>query len=74
VSSQLHVVRHGEHNAGQQHQQGVECGHHDCGVATDRWLGVVVNRLAATVVGSLGVEGGLCPPVLQEGSQRCFQR
>lgn len=60
VSPQLHVVRKAEHNAGQQHQQGVERGRHGCGVATDRWLGVVVVRLDATVVRSLGVVGGLC--------------
>ena len=69
VSPQLHVVRKSEHNAGQQHQQRVEGGRHDCDLATDQWLGVVVGRLDATVVRSLGgVEGGLCPPVLQEGS------
>jgi len=57
VSPQLHVVRKSEHNAGQQHQQRVEDGRHVCGI--DRWLGLVVVRLDATVVGSLGVEGGL---------------
>ena len=38
-------------------------------------LGVVVVRLGATVVGSLGVVGGLCPSVLvplQEGSPLAF--
>jgi hypothetical protein len=50
VSPQLHVVRKAEHNAGQQHQQRVERGRHDCGMATGRWLGVVVVRLDATVV------------------------
>lgn len=60
VSPQLHVVRKAEHNAGQQHQQRVERGRHDCGVATGRWLGVVVVRLDAVAVGSLGVVGGLC--------------
>jgi hypothetical protein len=60
VSPQLHVVRKSEHNAGQQHQQRVECGRHGCGVTTDRWLGVVVARLDATIARSLGVVGGLC--------------
>jgi hypothetical protein len=68
VSSQLHVVRKAEHNAGQQHQQRVERGRHDCVVAANRWSDVVVVRLDATVVGSLGVVGGLCR---KEGSQRC---
>jgi hypothetical protein len=59
VSPQLHVVRKGKYNAGKQHQQRVEDGRHDCGVAADQWLGVMVVRSNATAR-SLGVEGGLC--------------
>ena len=59
VSPKLHVVRECEHNAGKQHQQRIEDGRHDCGVAADRWLGVVVVKMNATA-SSLGVEGGLC--------------
>ena len=72
MSPQLHVVRKGEHNAGQQDQQRVEDGRHDCGVAADRLLGVVVVKSNATATaGSLGVEGGLC--LSASGGERYFQ-
>ena len=72
VSPQLHVVCKSEHNAGQQHQQGVEGRRHVCGIAADRWLGVVVVKSNATLEAWELKVAFL--PALQEGSPRCFLR